>query len=191
MELCTITSIRLNVTCVQHELWHIYGKWDCAVGKRQSSSLLIVRSTISCCDSICVCFLVCCIDWGMLTFLSYIFVHQIEFVFVYKKGCFPQLYFCMKHSSKISHSSAAIFFFLSCIFAHPFGILCVQIIPQLLFSSLWRKRYTHRKGEICNAVEMRMLEFFAYFIMLFSFSPLFGIMMVMGYLLSYISPYSS
>ena len=32
------------------------------------------------------------------------------------------------------------------------------------FVSLWRKRYTHRKGEICNAVEMRMLEFFAYFI---------------------------
>ena len=43
-------------------------------------------------------------------------------------------------------------------FAHPFGILCVQIIPQLLFFSLWRKRYTHRKGEICNAVEMRTLE---------------------------------
>ena len=48
------------------------------------------------------------LDWGMLTFLRYIFIHQIEFVFVYEKVCFPQLYFCMKHSSKISHASAAI-----------------------------------------------------------------------------------
>ena len=30
MELCTIASIQLNVTSVQHKLWHNYGKWDCA-----------------------------------------------------------------------------------------------------------------------------------------------------------------
>ena len=31
MELCTIARIRLNITSVRHELWHNYGKRDCAV----------------------------------------------------------------------------------------------------------------------------------------------------------------
>ena len=39
MELCTIASIRLNVTSVQHELWHNYGKRDCAIGKSLSYQL--------------------------------------------------------------------------------------------------------------------------------------------------------
>ena len=30
VELCTMASIRLNITSVLHELWHNYGKRDCA-----------------------------------------------------------------------------------------------------------------------------------------------------------------
>ena len=43
MELCTIASIRLNVTSVQDELWHNYGKWDCARKKCYYLSTIDLR----------------------------------------------------------------------------------------------------------------------------------------------------